>query len=353
MAEGSIAGRRDSKADAPLHIFGAICDSFPRVLFRAMRKGVDMAVSELIDRARQSIETVVVGKRNAIDLMLAALLCRGHVLIEDVPGVGKTTLVSTMARTLGCSFQRIQFTPDVMPSDITGFTVADFKTGAFEFKSGAIMSQIILADEINRTSPKTQSSLLEAMQEGQVTVDGQTYALPKPFMVLATQNPIEYVGTFPLPEAQLDRFLLRINMGYPSLQQEVEIMTRSRDNKTAESVRPVISPEQVLELQEACDAVAVSEPVKQYIAHLIARTRDNSEILLGASPRASIALLRAASGWALIDKRDYVLPDDVQKMLLPVLAHRLVLKPEARLKEMTPERILKNIQNAVKVPSAV
>jgi len=308
--------------------------------------------AELLPAIRNSIEKVMVGKDAAIDLLLVALLAKGHALIEDVPGIGKTTLVSALARALSLSFMRIQFTPDVMPSDITGFTVMDFQSGQFAFHQGAVMSQIVLADEINRTSPKTQSSLLEAMQDRQVTVDGKTYPLPEPFMVLATQNPVDFAGTYPLPEAQLDRFLLRIRMGYPSMSEEVEIMTRAEEGGKMDSIEVVASPQDVVAMQAEAAAVHTPRSVREYISALCARTRDNEDIALGASPRAAISLNAAAKGLALLDGRGYVIPDDVQKLISPVWAHRVLLKPEARLRDMTPERALRNIVSAVRVPDA-
>ncbi len=308
--------------------------------------------SQKLPKIREAIETVMVGKSDAIDLLLTALLARGHALIEDVPGIGKTTLASAMARALSLSFVRVQFTPDVMPSDITGFTVMDFQSGQFVFREGSVMRQIVLADEINRTSPKTQSSLLEAMQEGQVTVDGTTYPLPAPFMVLATQNPVDFAGTYPLPEAQLDRFLLRIRMGYPSMYEEVEIMSRAEGGSMLSAVSAVASPEDVLAMQNEAAQVRTAATVREYIARLCARTREHEDIALGVSPRAAIMINAAAKGYALLQGRDYVIPDDIQRLIEPIFAHRILLKPEARLKEMTPERVLRNIITAVRVPDA-
>jgi MoxR-like ATPase len=312
-----------------------------------------MDTQAMVAAIKENVSRVMVGKEEAIDLLLTALICRGHVLIEDVPGIGKTTLVSALARSLGCSFGRVQFTPDVMPSDVTGFTMANLKTGAFEYCQGAIMKQIVLADEINRTSPKTQSALLEAMQEGQVTVDGQTHPLPRPFIVLATQNPVEYVGTYPLPEAQLDRFFMRLSMGYPSTREEIEIMDRFEGQSPLSDLPAVASVEEVLALQQAVVDITCGQAVKEYIALIIDATRKHEDVVLGVSPRGSIALMQAAKGWALLQGRDYALPDDVQRMVEPVLAHRLTLKPEARLKDMTAPRILKNILNLVRVPDAL
>lgn len=301
-------------------------------------------------RIRQNIEQCIVGKSRAIELILTALVCGGHILIEDVPGIGKTTLVSSLARSLDCSFKRIQFTPDILPSDVTGFTMPNLQSGSFEYVPGTIMSQIVLADEINRTSPKTQSALLEAMEEGQVTVDGVLRKLPSPFMVLATQNPIDFMGTYPLPEAQMDRFFMRLSMGYPSLAEEMEIF--SRYEKGSAEIFPVATANDVIYMQEAAANVSCAEAVKEYIAILAAETRAHEHVQLGISTRGALALLRACKGWALIHGRDFVIPDDVQSLIMPVLLHRLILRPEARLKELTAERVMQNILKSVKVPKA-
>lgn len=306
--------------------------------------------SLLLKNIQENIERVIVGKSEAIQLILIALMGKGHVLIEDVPGVGKTMMVSALAKSLNLSFRRIQFTPDVLPSDITGFTMYNFKTGNMEFHSGMVMNQIILADEINRTSPKTQSSLLEVMEESQVTVDGTTYPVPTPFIVLATQNPVEYIGTFPLPEAQLDRFMLKVTIGYPSKREEMLILSRFRQQNPLKSLQPAASAEDVLFLQKTTAEVKVSEAIKEYIANIVSMTRDHHDLSLGASPRGALYLMRASQAYALLQQRDYVIPDDVQKMTIPVLAHRLILKPEARLKEMTAERVLKSVLNTLYVP---
>jgi len=305
---------------------------------------------KLVRDIQENIERVIVGKSQVIQLILIALLAGGHVLIEDVPGVGKTTLVSCLARSLNLSFKRIQFTPDILPSDITGFTMYNMKTGEMEFKPGMIMSQVILADEINRTSPKTQASLLEVMEEHQVTVDGKTYPVPQPFIVLATQNPIEYIGTFPLPEAQLDRFFIKVSIGYPTKREEMFILSRFQTQNPIKDLKPVANAQQILELQQQVRRVNVAEGIKEYIAELVAYTREHQDLTLGASPRGAIALMRASQAYAMLDGRNYVIPDDVQKMVVPVLSHRLILKPEARLKDMTPERILKSILNSAYVP---
>lgn len=305
----------------------------------------------MIRALQQNISQVIVGKDEAIEYALIALLCRGHVLIEDVPGVGKTTLASALAKSLDCSFKRIQFTPDVMPSDITGFTLVNFKTGEMEYKPGAVMSQVVLADEINRTSPKTQSSLLEVMEEYQVTVDGITHPLPKPFMVLATQNPVEFVGTYPLPEAQMDRFFLRISIGYPSIEEEMDVLERYSGQATPLStLEPVCGGEDVVALQEMVGGIYCSPEVRNYVATLVAMTRNHPSLQLGASTRAAIALIRGAQACALLAGRDFILPEDVQHMALPVLCHRIILNPEAKMKGVTTDRVMLAILENAAVP---
>ena len=299
----------------------------------------------------KNVGKVIVGKESAIELMMVAILCRGHVLIEDVPGVGKTTLASALARSLDCSFKRIQFTPDITPSDITGFSIANFKTGELEYRPGMIMSQIVLADEINRTSPKTQSSLLEVMEEGQVSVDGTTYPVPQPFIVLATQNPVDFVGTYPLPEAQLDRFFMRIAIGYPTAEEEAEILERyTAGKKPMEELKPICTSGDILRLQQEVEKVYAAKEIRVYVSAIAAATRKGNALQLGVSTRGAISLLRAAQANALLDGRDFVKPEDVQRMAEPVLAHRLVLSPEARMRNMTPQRILANVMGNVQVP---
>jgi len=309
-----------------------------------------MEATELTRKLQDNIGQVLVGKQEAIQLLMIALLCRGHCLVEDVPGVGKTTLAHAFARSLGLMFQRIQFTPDVLPSDITGYTVYDLKQGAMTFHTGAIMSQIILADEINRSSPKTQSSLLEAMQEGQVTVDGQTYPLPQPFMVLATQNPIEFSGTFPLPEAQLDRFLLRIHLGYPTQDEEIAILQQHLKTHLVQSLPAVVTQPEIEALQQACEAVRVSDPILEYISSLVAWTRVQEAIALGISPRGGIALMQAARAQAFLAGRTFVIPDDVQSLLEPVWSHRLVLRPEAALDRTALVKLFGRLIRETKIP---
>ncbi|MBR2602660.1 MAG: MoxR family ATPase [Clostridia bacterium] len=305
----------------------------------------------MIIALQQAIGQAIVGKEEAIEYALIALLCKGHVLIEDVPGVGKTTLASALARSLDCSFRRIQFTPDLMPSDITGFTLVNMKTGDMEYREGAVMSQIILADEINRTSPKTQSALLEVMEEHQVTVDDVTHPLPQPFIVLATQNPGEFVGTYPLPEAQVDRFFLRISIGYPTVEQEMDVLERySGVVKPMDTITPICTAQDILAMQEQVATIYCSPEVRSYVAHLAAATRENTAFQLGASTRAAISLIRGAQACALLDDRDFILPEDVQHMLLPVFAHRMVLSPEARMKGIQAEDVLLTILRNTTVP---
>jgi len=308
-------------------------------------------IQKIVQVLKQNIGRVVVGRDEAIELMLCALICRGHVLIEDVPGVGKTTLASSLARSLDCSFKRIQFTPDITPSDITGFSIVNMKTGDLEYHPGLIMSQMVLADEINRTSPKTQSSLLEVMEEGQVTVDGVTYRMPSPFMVLATQNPVDFVGTYPLPEAQLDRFFMRISIGYPSCDEEVGILERATANvRPIDELRPICAAQDIVYMQEQVASVYTSKEIKTYVALIAQASRKHSALQLGVSTRGAIYLLRAAQAYALMNGRDYVVPEDIQHMAAPVLAHRLVLSPEARMRNMTAERVLASVIGSVQVP---
>jgi len=297
-----------------------------------------------------NVENVIVGKRYAIELAVVSLICNGHVLIEDVPGVGKTSMVSALAKSIDASFKRIQFTPDVLPSDITGFSVYNRKTGEFDYRPGAVMSHMILADEINRTSPKTQASLLEVMEECQVTVDGITYKLPKPFMVLATQNPVEYLGTYPLPEAQIDRFFMKISIGYPSSNEESYILSRFQYSNPLANLLPVASSSDVTALQEEIKNVYVEKSLSGYIVEIVGQTRKHPDVTLGSSPRGSLSLFRASQAWAFYNERNYVLPDDIKKMVIPVLSHRIILKQEAKLKKIFPEDILNSIAGKINVP---
>lgn len=298
---------------------------------------------------KKSINQVIVGKSEAIDHLIIALISSGHILIEDVPGVGKTTLVSALAKSLDLSFKRIQFTPDLMPSDITGFNMYNPKLGEFVFQQGAIMSQLVLADEINRTSPKTQSALLEVMQENQVSIDGTTFQLPQPFMVLATQNPIEHVGTYPLPEAQLDRFMLKIKLDYPTIEEEMAILDIDDANEKLELIKVVANVDDILWMRQQVNQVYVADPVKKFIIDIANKTRTHSDLLIGASPRAGQSLLKASRAHALLHNRDYVIPEDVMAMAKPVLAHRLSLKAEKRYQANSIERILDDIMKSIQI----
>jgi MoxR-like ATPase len=300
-----------------------------------------------------NVERVIVGKREAAELLLLTLLCEGHALIEDVPGVGKTSMVSAMARSVDCSFRRIQFTPDILPSDITGFSLFDQRTGAFVYKPGLVMSSFVLADEINRTSPKTQASLLEVMEEHQVTVDGVTYPVGPPFMVMATQNPVEYVGTYPLPEAQMDRFFMRISLGYPTAAEEADILRRFKEDDPMRTLAPAASGADIVEAQRLTRLVYVEESLHGYMVELVRRTRAHPDVSLGASPRGSLALFRAAQALAFYEGRAFVLPDDVKRMAPAVLPHRLLLTKEAQLRRQTPERILQDILDTAPLPQPV
>ncbi len=297
-----------------------------------------------------NLEKVIVGKRASIEMVVVGLLSQGHVLIEDVPGVGKTMLARSLAKSLGCSFNRLQFTPDMLPSDVTGVSIYNQNSKEFEFRPGPIFAQVVLVDEINRATPKTQAALLEAMEERQVTVDGATHPLPRPFMVLATQNPIEYEGTFPLPEAQLDRFLLRVRMGYPNPSDEADILGRQQIQHPIETLKTVISVEDLLEAMNVVKHIHVSEPVKWYAVELVNRTRQHEDVYLGASPRGSLGLFRVGQALAALEGREFVLPDDVKRAAVPVLAHRVILGPAARLRELTAERIVQEILESQTIP---
>jgi len=314
---------------------------------------MDMPVSEIQNFAQRiiaNLEKVIIGKRQTLELVIVGLLCQGHLLIEDVPGVGKTMLARSLARSLGCVFSRIQFTPDMLPSDVTGVSIFNQVSRDFEFRPGPLMAQILLADEINRATPKTQSALLEAMEERQMTVDGITHALPRPFMVLATQNPIEYEGTFPLPEAQLDRFLLRIRLGYPGLSDEIHVLELQQLRHPIETLETIISVEEVTLMQEAVKQVYVAPAVKRYIVELVRETRESADVYLGSSPRGSLGLFKAGQAWAAILGRDYVLPDDIKAIADHVLAHRIMINPSARLRDITATQIVQETLKTVSVP---
>ncbi|MBI2864362.1 MAG: MoxR family ATPase [Chloroflexi bacterium] len=307
-------------------------------------------IGRVTERIRESIEKVIVGKGDAVELALIALLCEGHVLIEDVPGIGKTMLAKSIARSVGCTFHRVQFTPDLLPSDITGISMYSQKSGEFEYRPGPVISQIVLADEINRATPRTQSALLECMEERQVTIEGETKPLPRPFLVLATQNPIELEGTFPLPEAQLDRFLLRIKLGYPAEADEHTIIARFREANPLDDLAAVVSAEEVLDLQQLVRRVYVDAAVEDYLVRIVRATREHPGIELGASPRATLALYRASQALAALRRRGYVIPDDVKYVAPVVLAHRLIASSHTRLRGHGVEQIVLDIVRSVEVP---
>jgi len=309
-------------------------------------------VTAVLRALQDNVERVVVGKHGEVESALIALACEGHVLIEDVPGVGKTVLAKALARSIGCSFKRLQFTPDLLPSDVTGVSIFNQKSGEFEFRPGPVIAQIVLADEINRATPKTQASLLEAMEERQVTVDGVTYLMPRPFMVMATQNPIEYEGTFPLPEAQLDRFLMRIRLGYPARGDEVEILDRQQRSHPLEQLAQVASVDELLAVQAQVREVEVAPALRGYIVDIVSATRDHPDVYLGASPRGSLGLFRAAQARALLAGRGYVLPDDVKALAEPVLAHRLIINPASRLKNVEAGTVIREILDSLPVPGS-
>lgn len=309
-------------------------------------------VQSVAERIIDNVSQVIIGKRNEIRLTVLGLLCQGHILIEDVPGVGKTMMARALARSIGASFSRIQFTPDMLPSDVTGVSVFNQQTREFEFRPGPIMSQIVLTDEINRATPKTQAALLEAMEERQVTVDGHTYALEEPFLVIATQNPIEYEGTFPLPEAQLDRFMLRIRLGYPSPQEEIAMLDSQQYQHPLIGLSQVVSVEELLAAQRAVRNVYLNHDIKSYIVNLVTMTRQHPDVYLGASPRGALALYRAAQARAAVIGRDYVIPDDIKALAEPTLAHRIIVGPNARIKNISASSIVHSLLSVVPVPGA-
>lgn len=307
-------------------------------------------IQAMAQKVTQNVGRVIIGKDNVVELLLAALLCEGHVLMEDVPGIGKTTLAKALARSLDCSFKRIQFTPDLLPSDVTGIFYFNQKRQEFEFRPGPIFANIVLADEINRATPRTQSALLEAMQERQVTVDVETFSLPRPFLVIATQNPIELEGTFPLPEAQMDRFLMRLHLGYPEEDEEEEILIRYQETDPLPDLEPVVETGTLLRLQEAVRHVRVAEPVRRYIVRVARATRSHPAVTLGVSPRGTLALFHTAQALAALRGRGFVIPDDVKYLAGPVLTHRIHISPQTRLRGRTPEEVIQEIIDEVPVP---
>ena len=301
------------------------------------------SVQESAERVVANVERVIVGKHVEVRMALVALLCEGHILIEDVPGVGKTMLAKALSKSIGCSFRRIQFTPDLLPSDVTGLSIFNQKTQEFEFRPGPIMAQVVLADEINRATPKTQSSLLECMEEGQATIDGISHPMPSPFLVIATQNPIEYEGTFALPEAQLDRFMLRLRLGYPKAMEEIVILDEQKRKHPIEALQQVLDLEELRQMQAAVKEIYVDQAVAEYIVRLTGATREHPDVYLGASPRGSINLSRAGQALASIDGRDFVIPDDIKQLAVAVLGHRLIVKSQASLREVDPDGIVREI----------
>ncbi|HCI78296.1 MAG TPA: AAA family ATPase [Ktedonobacter sp.] len=315
-----------------------------------MQSVQDLATA--VQRVVGNVERVIVGKADSVAFSLIAVICRGHILIEDVPGVGKTVLTKAIARSIGCTFKRIQFTPDLLPTDVTGVSIYNQKTGNFEFRPGPIMAQIVLADEINRATPKTQSALLEAMEEGQVTVDGNTYHLPEPFMVMATQNPIEYEGTFPLPEAQLDRFMMNISLGYPKASDEINILDSHQHRHPLEDLTQIMKADELVQIQQQVRDIHVDPSIREYIVSIANATRNHQNIYLGVSPRGSLALFRTAQALAAMRGRGYVIPDDIKLLAKPTLAHRIIVTPAARVRAITSTMILDEILQSVPVPNA-
>jgi MoxR-like ATPase len=309
-------------------------------------------IQELAERVIANVERVIVGKHAEVRMALVALLCEGHILIEDVPGVGKTMLAKAMSKSIGCSFRRIQFTPDLLPSDVTGLSIFNQKTQEFEFRPGPIMAQVVLADEINRATPKTQSALLECMEERQATIDGVTYPMPSPFLVIATQNPIEYEGTFALPEAQLDRFMLRLRLGYPKAMEEIVILDEQKRLHPIEELGQVLSLDELRQMQSALKEIYVDQAVAEYIVRLVGATREHADVYLGASPRGSINLYRSSQALAALDGRDYVIPDDVKQLAVAVLAHRHKVKSQASLREVDPDSIVREVLAQVPIGEA-
>jgi MoxR-like ATPase len=315
-----------------------------------MQSVQDLATA--VQRVVENVERVIVGKAEPVAFSLIAVICQGHILIEDVPGVGKTVLTKAIARSIGCSFKRIQFTPDLLPSDVTGVSIYNQKSGNFEFRAGPIMSQIVLADEVNRATPKTQSALLEAMEEGQMTIDGVSHRLPQPFMVMATQNPIEYEGTFPLPEAQLDRFMMSIKLGYPKPADEINILDSHQHHHPLDDLTQIMTAEELVYIQQQIKTIHVDPSIREYIVAIANATRTHQNIYLGVSPRGSLALYRAVQALAAMNGRGYVIPDDVKLLVKPTLAHRIIVTPAARVRSITSAAILDEILQSVPVPNA-
>jgi MoxR-like ATPase len=309
-------------------------------------------VAERVGQVVDQVEKVIVGKRGAIELAMVSILSGGHILIEDIPGVGKTTLAKGLAKALGCSFRRVQFTPDLLPSDITGTSVFNQRNGSFEFREGPIFSNIVLADEINRATPKAQSSLLECMEEAQISADGVTHILPRPFLVIATENNIEAQGTFPLPEAQLDRFLIKMSLGYPEKSDEADILAMQSGVQTIDHIHPILSADQIVALQAQVRSIYLAAPLRHYIVAVVSATRNHPNIQLGASPRGSLALLHASQALAALRGRTYVIADDIKELAVPVLSHRMILRPESRLKFADPIRIIEDILTSTPTPDA-
>ena len=307
-------------------------------------------VKQLVEEITKSIQKVIVGKSDTIELLIISMICRGHILLEDVPGIGKTTLAKSLAQSLGSSFSRIQCTPDLMPNDVLGFNFFNQKNSSFEFRPGPIFNQIVLVDEINRATPRTQSALLESMQEFQVTIDGNTKQLPSPFTIIATQNPIEMEGTFPLPEAQLDRFIMRLSLGYPSKEEENELFSRSDNNFLSEAITPITNSQEIINLQNIHKSVKVTKEIKNYIIKIISATRDEEDIVLGASPRASLDLYKACQAKASVNARNYVIPDDVKELAPYILAHRIGISLNAQIKERTSDQIINKILDSIEIP---